>query len=459
MNPLSAAPLPTNPTGAVKLGSWEKPSLVPQVFWDLMSTNPYLQAGAGVYAMTVLGMGLRSGLKAANVAVRRRFIVSLETTSADPSYLWLMQWLSNHPTFHFQQMSVISSEVTIHANEEKTTQSTFAPCPGVPHYMLHKGWPIVVNRRRQLERAMGSEVLETIELTTIGTSGKFLQEIMMAANHAALQKDSDRTVIYHNGGNRWMRRNETRSRRPLSSVVLQGTIREDLVRDVRVFLQSKDYYTKLGVPYRRGYLLFGPPGCGKSSVVMALAGELRLAICVMSLSNRSLDDESLNTLLNEAPAKALVLLEDIDRAFTADSRVTMSGLLNALDGVAAQEGRIVFMTTNHVERLDPALIRPGRADVKVEIGLMNSHQMKEMFAKFFPDATDSQRERFVSAVGAEQVSPAQLQSHLFEFRDSPETAIERMPKFLSSVRSFERHLKSKADMEQRIKNIQPPPML
>lgn len=73
----------------------------------------------------------------------------------------------------------------------------------------------------------------------------------------------------------------------------------------------------MGVPYRRGYLLHGPPGCGKTSFVMALAGELRLSICLLSLSNRGLTDEALMSLLNSAELHSIVLIEDIDRAFTA----------------------------------------------------------------------------------------------------------------------------------------------
>lgn len=70
--------------------------------------------------------------------------------------------------------------------------------------------------------------------------------------------------------------------------------------------------------------------------------------------------------------------------------VTFSGLLNALDGVRSQEGRILMMTTNHREKLDPALLRPGRADVHVELNNASEKQMKGLFRKFFPDSTDAQ---------------------------------------------------------------------
>ncbi|XP_043541418.1 mitochondrial chaperone BCS1-like, partial [Chiloscyllium plagiosum] len=118
-----------------------------------------------------------------------------------------------------------------------------------------------------------------------------------------------------------------------------------------------------GIPYRRGYLLYGPPGCGKSSFITALAGELEYSICLMSLSDRSLTDDRLNHLLSVAPQQSIVLLEDVDAAFVnrdlakenptryeGMGRLTFSGLLNALDGVASAEARLVFMTTNHLDR-------------------------------------------------------------------------------------------------------------
>ena len=112
-----------------------------------------------------------------------------------------------------------------------------------------------------------------------------------------------------------------------------------------------------------GYLLHGPPGCGKSSYITALAGDLGFSICVLNLSERGLSDDRLNHLLSVAPQQSIILLEDIDAAFVSRedtpqqksayeglNRVTFSGLLNCLDGVASTEARIVFMTTNYLER-------------------------------------------------------------------------------------------------------------
>jgi chaperone BCS1 len=120
---------------------------------------------------------------------------------------------------------------------------------------------------------------------------------------------------------------------------------------------------------------------------------MNLNICYLNLSGDRIDDDGLNRALNDAPASSIILLEDIDGLFVEREavnpsqegrRVTFSGLLNALDGVRSQEGRILFMTTNHREKLDPALLRPGRCDVQVELKNASFKQMKEMYERFHP---------------------------------------------------------------------------
>ena len=155
-----------------------------------------------------------------------------------------------------------------------------------------------------------------------------------------------------------------------------------------------DWYIKNGIPYRRGYLLHGPPGTGKTSFICAVAGHLKLNLCYLNLSSGRLDDDGLNRALNDAPGGSIILLEDIDAIFVQRHKVsqeregrhvTFSGLLNALDGVRSQEGQIVFMTTNHIENLDPALLRPGRADYHALLNNASHMQMKIMFKRIFPN--------------------------------------------------------------------------
>merc|ERR1719273_262855 len=230
-------------------------------------------------------------------------------------------------------------------------------------------------------------------MTTLGKNKLLFAQMLDEARTLALQANKGKTLMYTVIGTEWKTFGHPRQIRPLNSVVLDEGVSEHIVKDVKDFISSPSWYRQRGVPYRRGWLLYGPPGCGKTSFITALAGELEYSICVLNLSDRAMSDDRLQHRLADAPENSIILLEDIDAAFVSremndqsiDSkeldkkrmnesayqglnRLTFSGLLNAIDGVTSTEGRILFMTTNYVERLDPALIRPGRVDFKQYIG-------------------------------------------------------------------------------------------
>ncbi|KHJ77931.1 hypothetical protein OESDEN_22449 [Oesophagostomum dentatum] len=124
-------------------------------------------------------------------------------------------------------------------------------------------------------------------------------------------------------------------------------------------------------------------------------------------------------------------------AYQGMTRVTFSGLLNAIDGVGSAEERILFMTTNYVERLDPALIRPGRVDRKQLFGNVTRGMAAKMFTRFYGLAEDDPMcEEFVRRVFAlgSELSPAQLQGHFLLYKQSPRIAIDRIGDLTSSTR-------------------------
>jgi chaperone BCS1 len=343
-----------------------------------------------------------------------------------------LQWLTTQAQ---RSRSSVSQHITVDtvtqrlANGKSATRFEFTPYPG-RHVMWYEGRVLVVDRVREQATVdlHTGQPWECVKLTAIGNGRELFQSFLAEAQAHAAAKQEATTIVYTNWGTEWRPFGTPRRRRPLHSVVLDDGIAEHVLTDVREFVASTQWYIDRGIPYRRGYLMHGPPGCGKSSFVAALAGELGYDICILNLSDAGLTDDRLAHALSTTPPSSLVLLEDVDAAFVyrdpkdrRSSHVTFSGLLNALDGVAAGEERILFMTTNHIERLDPALIRPGRVDVIHQVGNASSSQCRRMFLKFFPDEAQL-AESFVQTAGHTELSMALLQSYFMLYRHSAQEA-------------------------------------
>ncbi|KAH6573091.1 hypothetical protein BASA50_000250 [Batrachochytrium salamandrivorans] len=448
---------------------------------SLLTANPYFSAGFGLIGVTAGLALLRTGTMHGITMARRRLLVSLEIPSKDHSYAWFLQWMTANTARNMASATSLPNRVssrtgsaswpsgllrryfqarphqlsiqtafTRHENGSSSTDFCMVPGRG-KHYFEYQGAWFQVERQREqstIDLTTGSPC-EMVTITTLSRDRELLSKILDEAKEVALASDVGKTVIYTSFGPEWRKFGNPRRRRPLSTVILDQDISQIIHNDVKAFLSGGAWYHKHGVPYRRGYLLYGPPGSGKTSYIQSLAGELDYNICILNLGEMGMTDDRLAHLLNNIPARSIILLEDVDAAFPnrvalpADhttstdtvksssprSMLTFSGLLNALDGVAASEERIIFMTTNYIEHLDNALVRPGRVDVRAYIGNATELQARAMFECFY-DGESELADKFVQllvdrgAIG--KLSPAQLQGHFVMHRKSASKAIERI---------------------------------
>jgi chaperone BCS1 len=269
------------------------------------------------------------------------------------------------------------------------------------------------------EVQVANAIMEKISLSTFGRDKRPLEKLVDGAMEHRIARELNRIAIYVPSpySNEWSRARLGNNRK-LDSVVLKAGQKEAIVGDLQKFFASRERYEALGIPWRRGYLLYGPPGTGKTSLVTALASELSLNVCVLSLASPNVTDEKIGSLLSSVPRRSVILIEDVDAFFQQRSKadtqvkVSYSGFINALDGVAAHEGSVVFLTTNHPQLIDDAAIRSGRVDFRMELGLCDGDQLARMFRKFFDDAEAA--ERFANAVAADAWSPAQVQERLLK---------------------------------------------
>lgn len=274
---------------------------------------------------------------------------------------------------------------------------------------------------------------EDITLQTLGRSLHLLEEICALAYATRQVPPKDRLICYVPGPfDKWEFQRYLPRRKPGTLVLSKGKF-ENLHSDLEAFLAAKDNYRRLGIPWRRGYLLHGPPGTGKSSTVLALASEMSLNIARLNLAQTNLGHGDFCSLLANTPSPSIILIEDIDDAFyhreSKEAKTNFAEFLNGIDGVSAYEGNVIFMTTNRLEKLDPALIRPGRVDIMVEIGYADEYQMRHMFLRFFPGHS-KQADCFAKTLKGEKISGAELQRYLFLRYRNPTQALDESALFL-----------------------------
>jgi chaperone BCS1 len=317
-----------------------------------------------------------------------RFTSELLVFNEDPAFEVVSDWLAS---LRYAQQARQLRLTTQNENELR-----FSPGIG-KHLIWHRGRPVVVSRYVPDKSGAGGNSWkrrEDIRIQTIGSTPTLMHDLIqqiMQARSGARQ----RQIEVHMFSSYW-RHACRRDKRSLESVVMRSEQRDRIVRDIQTFLGSREWYRTRGVPYRRGLLFYGPPGCGKTSLVIALASHFCRPVYALNLGSVT-NDEALIEAITTVPESAILLIEDIDAALaqkrapvqasTPDSKeepagVTLSALLNAIDGVFSRDGRILIMTTNHPEKLDPALRRPGRVDRAELIGEIEQQEVAAMCEQF-----------------------------------------------------------------------------
>lgn len=355
--------------------------------------------------------------------------MSVSILGTDYMYIWVKAWAS--------QKDYTRRVRSFDAFGESTGDRYWCylrPGPG-RHWCLYKGYPLLMYFER--EKPQGTtQFTETITLRTFGRSRTrldVLTEEIIAAYQTHLKVFNEESHLFTWETTEWSE--SSFEPRPLESVLLPASIKQSIVSDITLFLESKDWYQHMGIPYHRGYLLHGPPGTGKSSFISGLSSHFKFSVYLLKLN--SLNDLSLMQAVRRIKSGSMVVFEDIDcvttsrvqpdisvhsRPETKDKtagipvgHVSLSGLLNALDGIESSTGVIYVMTTNHKDRLDPALIRPGRIDIQVELSAATWDQRLELYQRFFPEDSEESTLGYISE--RNNLTMAELQEALLQERN------------------------------------------
>ncbi|KAI3688881.1 hypothetical protein L2E82_46796 [Cichorium intybus] len=224
----------------------------------------------------------------------------------------------------------------------------------------------------------------------------------------------------------------------------------ELLDDLDMFVSRKEYYRRVGKAWKRGYLFYGPPGTGKSSLVAAMANYLKFDVYDLDLREVQCNSD-LRRLLIGTKNRSILVIEDIDcnmglqnresekgeapNPIGDDDKISLSGLLNFVDGLWSSCGdeRIIVFTTNHKERLDPALLRPGRMDVQVEMSYCTYGGFKVLASSYLQVKEEEKVELFGEIEGLlkkVEVTPAEIAGELMKKTENVESVLTNLVDWL-----------------------------
>jgi chaperone BCS1 len=390
-----------------------------------MGLNQMLNSTIWLGILAYVGYQLKSVPMQIFRLLQRRCVFTAQLEKRDELYEYFEEWLIEHHSSKFRN---------VYAEMQGEKYANTTPLPGkeevkklkIRHNsdmfsIKYKGKRILISKSK--EKMENSQNVWNIFYESFIISGWFAksQIISLLQDVVEHHKANVKTIqyIYSNDAVGNWDSFSTVQGKEMSAVVFKD--KEALLEDVEDFLSGEEWYIKRGLTYKRGYLLYGAPGNGKTSVCLALAKHLNRDIFFLNINDLD-SDSRLFSLFSKIRSNSILVIEDIDavaggRKTKAD--VSFSALLNCMDGVFSKHGIITIMTTNYPDRIDEALIREGRIDMKFEFSNPEKEMVEEYLSTFYktPVRLDSY---------FPEISMAKVQEICLRNKDCKEKAIYQL---------------------------------
>ena len=397
-------------------------------YMEFAKVNPVVGGVIGLWGVGAATVFTRYLPNMVRTIILKQFTMSVTIHNQDDLFYNFIEW--------YERKGFSNKSRTLRAMSGKS--SSEGPRISIG-YGIHYFWYglRLYQANREQEPSQMANVKEKITISTLGRTQKPIRNML---GQCAPNQSSDRTRVFvHNGY--WYLVGEQPAR-IMETIFIPQRDKDKMIDVVNKFISNRAFYERSGIPYRLGLALHGIPGTGKTSMVRALCHYLKRDLYLLDMAK--LDNDKLMEAFNSLPSRCVILIEDIDtyshctkrvvrdnsvpkspngdagviKAVQELSGITLSGVLNAIDGVVAVSDRILVVTTNHFDKLDWALKRKGRIDHDVWFGYMNEDTFRTMMSRTYPGFEVPAEFKI-----PENITPVDLQSAILAYPEDPQKAL------------------------------------
>jgi mitochondrial chaperone BCS1 len=391
-------------------------------FTTFAKLNPVISGIVSLWGLGVVTFLFREVPSQIWKVIVKQFTVRVVINCQDEAFYNLIKWYEN------QGYGKKARTLRLNNGRNGVSQSKEILSAGYGnHYFIFKGLPFRLCRNKE-ESGNLYYLRENLEVVTIGRSQKPIRDLLFSCNPNT--DSSAITKVFKWDEGHWSYSHDQLVR-SLDSITIENENKTKLIDHLNKFKNDKTWYLKHCIPYRTGLCLFGPPGTGKTSLVRSICGLDERDLYILNLN--VMTDKGLEEAVDTVGKNAVLLIEDIDSFKATNNReesknkkndntntssLTLSGILNAIDGISASDGRILVITTNRLEDLDSALMRPGRIDLRLNLSHLNECTVKDAFKRFFPDF------KIPNFRLKKDLTPAEFQNVVMQNKDDPIRVLE-----------------------------------